>query len=46
MKNLKLLFFLLFVFANANAQQAIVASGENASGSGGSSRYSISQMHI
>ncbi len=44
MKNLKLVLFLLFVFANANAQQAVVASGGNATGSGGTASYSIGQV--
>ncbi len=44
MKKIKLLLFLLFVFGNANAQQAPVASGGNATGSGGSSSYSIGQV--
>lgn len=44
MKKLKLLFFLLFVFANANSQQNVVTAGGNSSGSGGSVSYSIGQI--
>jgi hypothetical protein len=44
MKKLKLLFFLLFTLANANAQSGIVSSGGNATGSGGSASYSIGQI--
>jgi hypothetical protein len=44
MKKLKLLLFLLFVFAKSNAQQNVVVSGANASGSGGSASYSIGQI--
>ena len=44
MQKLKLLLFLLFVFANATAQKAFVASGGNATGSGGTSSYSIGQF--
>jgi Secretion system C-terminal sorting domain len=44
MKKLKLLLFLLFVFAKSNAQQNVVVSGANATGSGGSASYSIGQI--
>ncbi len=44
MKKSKLLLFLLFVFADANAQRALVAAGGNATGSGGTASYSIGQI--
>lgn len=46
MKTTQLLYCLLFVtfVSNAKAQNAIVSSGGNASGSGGSASYSVGQL--
>jgi hypothetical protein len=43
-KKLHLLLFLLVVFAKTNAQQSVVAAGGDATGSGGTSSFSIGQV--
>lgn len=44
MKQIKLLVLFFLAFAKSNAQQNIVASGSEATGSGGSASYSIGQI--